>query len=100
MKNVASRNSKGGKGDDRTIRKWVEDMKESKALVELKTFQDVARQYFPNSNIIDLNGIMWSFTGFPSFWVGDAETCFRKQLSEAKEGIEKGQFFDLELGWV
>jgi len=72
----------------------------NKALVELKTFQDVARQYFPDTNLVELNEIMWSFTGFPSFWIGDAETCFRRQLREAKEAIGKGMFFDLELGWV
>lgn len=56
----------------------------SKEILVLKTFEDVARQYFPNVNIHILHDIIWEYTGFPSFWSGDPETCFRKQLKEAK----------------
>lgn len=28
----------------------------------------------------DLDYIIWEYTGYPSFWVGDPATCFESQL--------------------
>jgi|GEM_PF-1745622 len=73
---------------------------DNKSLVELKTVWDIVNQYFPNENICYTRNILWSYTGYPGFWRGDPETCMRKQLKEAVEGIRQGKFFDLEHGWI
>jgi len=75
-------------------------MNNCKALIELRTVYDVANQFFPGANICVLRDILWNYTGYPQFWVGDPETCLRRQLKEAKEGLKKGLFFDLKRGWV
>lgn len=51
----------------------------------------IAKEYFPLANEEELNFIIWEYTGYPSFWnIGKdgktSEECFRKQLSEFKEG--------------
>lgn len=72
----------------------------SKELIELRTVYDVANQYFPGVNVWELNEILWSYTGYPEFWIGDPETCLRRQLKEAAEGLKSRKFFDLEKGWI
>ena len=51
---------------------------------------EIAKEYFTDADEEFLDFIIWSETGFPSFWQipedgNDAEECFRKQLQEAKE---------------
>ena len=75
-------------------------MNQCKELIELKTVYDVANQYFPGENICVLDQILWSFTGYPHYWRGDPETCLRRQLKDAADGIKEGKFFDLEHGWI
>ena len=61
---------------------------ESKALIELKTSVDIARQYFPNEPLHILGTIIWGCTGWPSFWPDSSKAPlenFRIQLQEAKE---------------
>lgn len=52
-----------------------------------KTPLQIAREIFPEvkrgkKGDAYLSHIIWSFTGYPSFWIGDPETCFRRQLQE------------------
>ena len=65
-----------------------------------KTIGKIVNEYFPNADNDKIGNILWSYTGYPCFWSGDAETCLRKQLQEAKEGIEAGKIYDMEKGWI
>ena len=59
----------------------------------------IAREIFPEvpkgkKGDNSLGYIIWNFTGYPSFWDGDPETCFRRQLQEYHddpEGVETRQ---------
>ena len=49
------------------------------------------------------NTILWSFTGFPSFWaIKDGETneeCCRRQVREALTGLAEKRPWCLACGW-
>jgi hypothetical protein len=47
----------------------------------------IAAEFFPQVSEDDRLGILWSHTGFPSFWAGDPEVCVRQQLDEYKRGV-------------
>lgn len=58
---------------------------------------EIARDYFPNAQLDELQSIIWNRTGYPTFWNGpDPETCFREQLYtyaiQVAEGIEPCEF--------
>jgi len=74
-------------------------MDKSKALIELKTAEDVARQYFPNELPQILETIIWGCTGYPSSWQDASKTPeqnFRIQLQEA---ADKGYQNVLNESW-
>ena len=43
---------------------------------------ELVKEYFPDVSDDVANDILWGRTGFPSFFVGDAEQHFRRQLGE------------------
>ena len=52
---------------------------------------EIAKEYFPEATIEELDYIVWGVTGYPHFWNipedgATPEECFRKQLQDAKEG--------------
>ena len=74
-------------------------MNKTKALIELKTAQEIAYQYFPNEPLPILEAIIWGCTGWPEFWPDKTKTPtenFRTQLKEAKE---KGWQNVIEGAW-
>ena len=42
-----------------------------------------------------LDYLIWNETGFPSFWIGDPETCLREQLQAALIRIKTSQEEDM-----
>lgn len=66
----------------------------------MATWLDLAREVFPDEDDSTLDMYLWEFTGFPSFFHGDAVTECRRQLVEAKEAMARGDVFDMERGWV
>ena len=52
---------------------------------------EVAREYFPDASDDELDHCIWTHTGFPGFWTGDPETCFREQLSKLKTVLDNNQ---------
>ncbi len=65
----------------------------------IKTPMQIAREIFPEvkrgkKGNHYLGYIIWNFTGYPQFWDGDPETCFRRQLQEYHDdpaGVEARQ---------
>ena len=54
----------------------------------MATAHEIAREYFPSASTHDLLDIIWSRTGWPSFWrTDDVEACFREQLLEASRAM-------------
>lgn len=51
----------------------------------VQTFRDIAREIFPDADNDFLGYVIWNETGFPCYWDGDPETCFRRQLQEYKD---------------
>ena len=55
---------------------------------EMASAVEIAREYFPDTPEQELFDIIWSETGYPSFWRKEdgntPEECFRNQLAEAK----------------
>lgn len=71
----------------------------NRSLIELKTAEDIARQYFPDELPNILTTIIWGCTGWPAFWQHKDKTPienFRMQLLEAQQ---KGWQKVLEESW-
>ena len=54
---------------------------------------DVVKEYFPDATEEFIDFIIWSKTGYPSFWNipedgNTPEECFRKQLKQFKKESE------------
>jgi hypothetical protein len=55
----------------------------------MPTFAEVVKEYFPDANDDEVDFILWSETGYPSFWeTDDVEVCLRKQLQEFKDRVK------------
>ena len=48
-------------------------------------------EYFPDANDEFIEFVVWEKTGYPSFWEGSPEKCFRKQLQEFKDTLAPKQ---------
>lgn len=48
------------------------------------TWQDLVRQVFPKADDKTADYLLWEFTGFPQFWVGDHVVGCLTQLEEVK----------------
>ena len=49
----------------------------------------------PNMSDVLVEDIVWSCTGYPSFWYGkSAIRCFTKQLRHAKRSLDRGFTFN------
>ena len=58
---------------------------------------EIAREYFPDVCDDDLDGIIWSYTGFPGFWNipkdgNTPEECLRYQLKRLKLARDTGRW--------
>lgn len=49
------------------------------------TFIATVQEFFPEATDEEAMGILWSYTGYPSFWHGEPETCLREQLQHLKD---------------
>jgi len=59
------------------------------------TVGQIVREYFPDASDDFVEFIVWEHTGFPCFWSipedgNTVEECFRKQLKEFQEELQKG----------
>ena len=59
-----------------------------------KTMGDIVREYFPDADDEFIEYVIWTHTGYPSFWKTDnPEAEMRQQLQEFKEKISGGGQF-------
>lgn len=63
-----------------------------------KLLYEVVREYFPDASDDYVEYLIWNETGFPGFWNGDPEDCFRLQLAVAacRENFAMFEYFDNE----
>lgn len=51
-----------------------------------KSAVDIVREFFPDATVEEADGILWEYTGFPSFWTtGDPVAEMRAQLARLAE---------------
>lgn len=48
-------------------------------------FIDLVKEYFPEVTDEEALGILWNYTGYPSFWYDDPTTTCREQLQHLKD---------------
>lgn len=54
------------------------------------TFLGTVKEFFPDASDDEAMSILWNYTGYPSFWSGEPETCLREQLQHLKDvGFEE-----------
>lgn len=61
---------------------------------------DVARAVFPDADDAARDSYLWEYTSFPYFDEDDPGAQCSRQLHEAKAALARGDWFDLERGWV
>lgn len=49
------------------------------------SFIDVVKEFFPEATDDEAMGILWNYTGYPSFWRGEPNKCLREQLQHLKD---------------
>lgn len=49
------------------------------------TFIATVKEFFPEATDDEAMGILWNYTGYPSFWRGNPDTCLREQLQHLKD---------------
>lgn len=45
----------------------------------------LVREYFPDVNDSEAMHILWNYTGYPSFWLGEPYASARDQLQHLKD---------------
>jgi hypothetical protein len=49
------------------------------------TFIATVKEFFPEVSDDEAMGILWNYTGYPSFWHGDPKGTLREQLQHLKD---------------